>query len=171
MRAAAMAVSLAIGLFAWSAAQATSAEEAERQRTRLFHIEISTSENVVVFDALHGGEGFDRNRPIDVHWIMRAKEGQREELTWLERRMAYGIGIKRQSFPEIVFHLVSLPERPITATLGPSGPAASMEIGGRQATLQRVFVSVKEGLVPGVHYVEVRGVTDDGEEVRERITP
>ena len=33
------------------------------------------------------------NQPIDVYWLMLAENGRREELTWMERKMAYGFEV------------------------------------------------------------------------------
>lgn len=167
MRLAVLSVSLAFGFAVGYSAQKGSVES-----RRLFVLERSTNLNVVAYDArLRDGE-FAPEKPIDAYWILFESEGEREELSRLERQKAYGAKVVRASGREVVFSLAALPSRPITVRLEPQGPVPTVEILGEPARLTQVFVAAREGILPGVHYVEIRGASErSGRPLVERITP
>ena len=143
--------------------------------TRLFCIERSQNANVVCYDArLRRDRTLDRDDPIDAYWIMRAENGRREKLSWLERKLAYGFTILgRPSDSGFRFRLDALPQRLIEVRRADRGFLAVTPIGGRPARLGRVYVQLEPGGgKPKVRYVEVYG--DDletGSRRVERVTP
>lgn len=150
------------------------AETRARQEThRLFALHRSTNANMVAYDAVLRDGRFDPEDPIQVYWVMLAKKGGTQPLTRLERKRAYGIEMVDVGPDRVIFALVSLPTRLITATLGPDGPEALMDLQGQRTRLQSVFVAAKDGsLVPGVRYVEATGTSlATGETVTERFVP
>lgn len=170
MRLAALSVSLALGFAAGYSAQKTGGEATVR---RLFVLERSTNLNVVAYDVRLRGGVFDRERPLDVYWLLFEKEGERQELSRLERARAFGAEVIAASPHELVFALAALPSRPITVRLGPQGPLPTLEIQGVPARLEGVFVAARDrSLLPGVHYVEIRGTSlSGGKPLVERLTP
>jgi len=61
----------------------------------LFIIERSKNANVVHYDARLTADGkLDPKQPVIAYWIMLAKEGRREELSWIEKKKAHGFHIK-----------------------------------------------------------------------------
>lgn len=171
MRMAVLCVSLALGFAAGYTAR--QAERVGAREVRLFVIERSTNANVVAYDARLGDGGFDVRDPISVYWILHEEGGEREELSALERRMAFGVRVSRATAEEVVFSLAALPDRPITVRLEREGPVATVEIGEEIVRLEAIFVAAKErSLVPGVEYVELGGTRlRDGEKTKERIRP
>lgn len=171
MRMAVLSVSLALGFAAGYTAR--QAERVGAREVRLFVIERSTNANVVAYDARLGDGGFDVRNPISVYWIMHEEGGEREELSGLERRLAFGVRVSRATAEEVSFSLVALPERLITVRLEPEGPVATVDIRGERVRIERIFVAAKEGsLIPGVEYVEFGGTRlRDGKEAKERIRP
>src|SRR5258705_13664792 len=59
----------------------------------LFTIARSKNANVVRYQARTRGGGLDRSHPIDAYWLMLAEDGRREELSWAERKLAYGFSV------------------------------------------------------------------------------
>lgn len=172
MRFAVLAVSMALG---FAAGHTVQREDAARglEHQHLFLIHRSTNRNVVSYDARLTPDGLLADDPIRIRWIMREEGDRVEDLTGLERRRAFGIRLDEVSPTRAIFRIVSLPDRPITVTLTEAGPLPMMGIGGEAATLEEVFVSVRDGsLIPTVRWVEVRGISlRSGKKVRERIVP
>lgn len=169
MRLTVFAVSIALGF-----AVGYSVRKGEEVReARLFVIERSTNANLVAYDARLKSDGFDTRSPISVYWILNEDGGRREELSTLERRLAYGVEISRASAEEVVFALVSLAGRPITVRLESGEPVAIVDIDGERSRLERVFVQTREsGILPSVEWVELRGLRlRDGRRSTERILP
>ena len=115
-------------------------------------------------------EHLDRKNPIEAYWLMRAEDGRREELTWTERRLAYGFSVSRVSQDGLILRLSACATRDLHVRPTLAGYRAELDISGQRAFLQRIFVRTDEGsLIPRVRYVEISGVTSDGQRVQERI--
>lgn len=142
---------------------------AETSRT-LFIITRSTNANVVHYDARLHGARLDLATPVVAYWIMRAEDGRREPLTWLERRLAYGFDVIRHDARSADIRLHAFPSRRVQVRAIDGRFRAVTRIAGRHAELLRVFVQVKEGPFPGVEYLDVfgRGLSS-GKLVRERL--
>ncbi len=91
-------ISIGVFLFLLAAAAPRSALAAGRQH--LFVIERSQNANTVVYDLRLEANGTPpRKHPIDAYWMRYASSGERMELRWLEKRMAYGVKIKSAVSP------------------------------------------------------------------------
>ena len=57
----------------------------------LFIIERSKNTNVVHYDARLTADGkLDPEEPVIAYYVMLAEDGRRKELSWIEKKMAYG---------------------------------------------------------------------------------
>jgi hypothetical protein len=140
----------------------------------LFRILRSKNANVVHYDALLLGAGFDPASPLDVYWRMHAERGQREELSFLEQRLAYGHRVRgRVSETGFTFILVACRDREIRVTRVGEGARAVTRIRGEFGILESVFVQTDEaGALPRVVYVELRGRSArDSTPLTERLNP
>jgi len=58
----------------------------------LFYIQRSLNKNTVIYEANFDDQGMlNEGQPIKVYWILYEKEGVVEELSYLERKFAYGV--------------------------------------------------------------------------------
>lgn len=126
-------------------------------QTLLFWIQRSLNRNVVVYVATEDGS-------VDAYWLMFEKattgaEGTMsvptEPLTATERRMAYGFTLD----PAGTLSLSALPSR----TFRVVGPPPHVSLGDSE--IVGLFVQMKGGLIPRVHYVDVHFA--DGRVTRE----
>jgi hypothetical protein len=141
----------------------------------LFVIERSTNANIVVYDArrLASGE-LDPAQPVDVYWIMKARDGQREALNAFERARAYGSDVEPAGQPDryrITFRANF--GRAFTLGVLDGCPAVTTRISGRQARLTRIFVRTRTRFFfPSVDYLEFFGTDlDDGAPLSEKFRP
>lgn len=130
----------------------------------LFTLGRSLNRNQVIYAANIEGEKFNLENPISVYWKMLEKNGEKEELTFLEKKMAYGIDILKNSSDEVIFKSKAIPQKTITVNFkkskDESAPIATTEIDGTAAQLTRVYVSVKDRgaiSVPKVLSLEFHG--------------
>jgi hypothetical protein len=132
-----------------------------REPAGLFTITRSTNRNVVHYECRFDARGaLDRKQPLAAHWLMHEDGGRREELTWVERQLAYGWSIASKVRPEgFDVRMLACPRRPLCVrALTSGGYRAIVPIAGRKAFLQRIFVQVQDdALVPHVDYVELVG--------------
>jgi hypothetical protein len=141
---------------------------------RLFRIERSKNANIVVYDALVTKDGaLNSKKPIEAYWIANAKQGQREKLSRIQKRFAYGFKTRVVDDMTVVMTMVADIGREITVGVVGGEPRATTEIDGRVAVLDRIYVkSIEKKLWPSVEYVELFGADSlTGEQRYERIYP
>lgn len=144
---------------------------AQPSRLPLFRIERNKNKNVVHYDLRLNAAGRPREQePMDVYWRMHEENGQREELTLLERSMAYGCTVReRPRETELVIALAAFDSRLIRVRADHGQAQALVQIAGHGAVLKHIFVQAGDGLVPSVDYVELAGTRADGTAVQERV--
>jgi hypothetical protein len=132
-----------------------------REPERLFSVTRSTNRNVVHYECRFDERGaLDQREPLAAHWVLHEDGGRREELSWIERQLAYGWAIASKVRPRgFDVRMLACPQRPLAVrALGSGGYRAIVPIAGRRAFLQRIFVQVQDGaLVPRVEFVELIG--------------
>lgn len=154
-----------------------SAEPAPACPAELFRIERSKNANVVLYEAKVAADGrLDADEPVRASWLMLAEQGQREKLTLLERKFAYGFDVKGNGEgPGVRLHLKALKTRVVHVALSEEGcPVALATIDGQAARLQRIYVKTVERTLapPKVEYVELFGVQPGtGSALSERLLP
>jgi Domain of unknown function (DUF4833) len=136
----------------------------------LFTIARSKNRNIVRYVARSHEHDLDQLRPIEAHWLMRAEDGRREELSWAERRLAYGFQVSRLRADSCALGLVAFKQRLILVQRHADGFRALVTIAGQRASLERIFVQTDESaLLPSVQYLELFGIGLDGTALSERI--
>ncbi|MBI9065580.1 MAG: DUF4833 domain-containing protein, partial [Marinilabiliaceae bacterium] len=64
----------------------------DKTPAHLFYIQRSLNENTVIYEANFDDQGLlNKAHPIKVYWILYEEEGAVEELSYLERKFAYGV--------------------------------------------------------------------------------
>lgn len=137
------------------------APAAVRNRTRsLFVIERSKNANVVHYDARLTSEGkLDATEPVSAYWIMRAEDGRREKLNWMENEKGYGFDIKpNPSVNGYIMTLMAAPQQQITVKKAGNDIRAEVVINGRPSVLEKIYIDASDGLTgPKVHYIMLYG--------------
>lgn len=152
---------------------ATKAGAAPRRYAPIFRIERSKNANVVQYDAVETGQArLDPSEPVVAYWILYAKDGRREPLGAFEQR-AYGFDVKPESTSTWLMVLRAVPQRSIRVMWWRDRWVAQTVIDGKNAILERIFVTSDEsGLVPVVRFLDIFGVDlASGAPVRERLKP
>lgn len=153
-------------------AAALLASEARAQPgEQLFIVARNKNANIVSYDVRRRPTGeLELAAPLDAYWIMRAEDGHREPLTWIERQAAYGFSVSHVSLKGFTLRLQAFKQREIHVEWTARGYRAYLTIAGKKTALNRIFVMAAEGgLLPTVRYVELQGVNELGAPVAERI--
>ena len=146
---------------------------------RLFFVQRNPNTNTIVYDAntVNKGRMFDSKQPIRVYWLRYDEQGQVAPLNYIQRTLAYGVEARPGSTSgEFEFNVVSYPKRKLRLLLDANlQPRAEIEINGKPAWLNRVFIKIegkKAGIIPDVKYVELFGTDPkSGKAVYERFIP
>jgi hypothetical protein len=137
------------------------APAAARKKTQsLFIIERSKNANVVHYDARLTSDGkLDTREPVSAYWIMRAEDGRREELNWMEKEKGYGFDIKPDpSVNGYKMTLMADPQQQITVKKSGNAIRAEVAINGQTAVLEKIYINASDGLTgPKVRYIMLYG--------------
>eukprot|EP01062_Namystynia_karyoxenos_P070097 TRINITY_DN6548_c0_g1_i1.p1 TRINITY_DN6548_c0_g1~~TRINITY_DN6548_c0_g1_i1.p1 ORF type:complete len:181 (+),score=45.87 TRINITY_DN6548_c0_g1_i1:80-622(+) len=143
-----------------------------------FVIGKNENENTVVYKGNFKGPALS-NPCLQVFWIkykIDAAGGHEQDLKWIEKTSAYGIDAKPLADGRHQVALVSLPKNPIVVGLeeieGQQQVVARCDIDGvAGARLLCVYVTCKDGWLPGVKYVDVVGHhPETGETLVQRVS-
>jgi len=150
------------------------ADEVEPTAQRLFHIERNKNTNIVVYDAqVLPDSNLAEEDPVTVYWLKLAEGGHRKELKGIEKKMAYGFEVESREGNRLVIDMKADVGRNLVVDMHEGTYWAFMEIDGRQALLEKIFIFAKETLMlPSVKYLELFGTdVETGEEVYEKLEP
>ena len=145
--------------------------------TRLFYIQRSSNANTVIYDAnMLANRSLNPKDPVYTYWLRYGEKGQKEELTTIQRTLAYGLYTNRIKTESNAFegYFLAYRKRKFVVKLDSKGnPIALFPINGKLQILKRVFVSVDESnMMPSVNYIELFGKDQiSGKDVYERFKP
>ncbi|MEY4610255.1 MAG: hypothetical protein RL246_574 [Bacteroidota bacterium] len=144
---------------------------------RLFYIQRSSNANTVVYDAnILANKSLNTKQPVHTYWLRYAEKGQKEELSTIQRTLAYGLYTDpiKGEVNSYEGYFLAYRKRKFVVKLDPKGtPIALFPINGKLQILDRVFVSVDDsGYMPSVFYIELFGRDQStGKDVYERFKP
>ena len=144
---------------------------------RLSYIQRSSNANTVVYDAnVLPNKSLNSKQPVHTYWLRYAEKGQKEELSTIQRTLAYGLYTDpiKGEVNAYEGYFLAYRKRKFVVKLDPKGsPIALFPINGKLQILDRVFVSVDDsGYMPSVHYIELFGRDPStGKDVYERFKP
>jgi hypothetical protein len=144
---------------------------------RLFYIQRSSNSNAILYDAnLLPNKKLNPKNPVHTYWIKYNEKGQKEELTGIQRSLAYGLHTSEMPNEVNAYegHFLAYRKRRFVVKQDAKGvPIALFPINGKMQILKRVFVNVDEsGMMPSVIYIELWGKDPvTGKDVYERFKP
>jgi hypothetical protein len=145
---------------------------------RLFYMQRSPNTNAISYDVnIDPKTGKpDEDSPIHVYWLQYAEgHGEPSELTFLQRKFAYGINATSLGKDKYDIRIMSYKKFPLTLMKAADGKYHIFAmVSKKQIRLQNIFIKIEGGAMwsPNVIFVEMKG-TDPvtGKEVTERFKP
>ena len=144
---------------------------------RLFYIQRNTNPNTVVYDAnILPNKSLNAKHPVHTYWLRYEDKGQKQELSTIQRTLAYGLYTDPIHGEANAFegYFLAYRKRKFVVKLDPKGsPIALFPINGKLQILERVFINLDDnGLMPDIHYIELFGRDQNtGKDVYERFKP
>ena len=155
-----------LGLFAQQ-------EEGNTYKTpeRLFHISRSANKNLVCYDINLENGKFNAEKPLKVYWINREEHpGKRGELSFIQRKFAYGYKLVSSDSQKSVCSLTAYPSRKLIVTKQNNRYVCLITIDGQQAELKSLYVKASPSNPLSVEYVELHGISQStNQPVTERV--
>jgi len=125
----------------------------------LFKIERSKDPNEIFYDINLTQSGkLDIENPIDVYWIMHTDGEKTEPLTWIQKKLAYGLNFSSICETDAKFRFVSVSNRDFIVKKNKDGIYKVYTYSkDKEVTLNKIFVQIDGGTfwVPNITKVEL----------------
>src|SRR3569833_275196 len=128
---------------------------------RLFYVQRTPNSNTIVYDINADKNGkLNADEPVKVYWIRYADKGGKTDLSYIQRKFAYGLNFKSLGSDNYDIRFVSYKKFPLTLMKANDGKYHIFAlISQKQLMLDHIFVKIEGGTFwfPNVVYVEVEG--------------
>jgi len=142
---------------------------------QLFYLQRTSNKNTIVYDLNIVNGTLDKNDPVHVYWIRYSDQGQRQELSYIQRTFAYGIkATALANNSGYVMHFVSYKKYLLylVKSAVDNKYRVYTTVNSRTVVLNRIFIKLNGGSFwsPKVEYVEIKGVDPaNGKEITDRL--
>jgi len=137
---------------------------------RLFHLERSKNRNVVCYDVNVTNGTLDAKNPVKVYWIRVEEGGIKKDLSYLQRKLAYGYKVIAHKNNESTVILNAYDKMPVKICKRKGRWIAAISINGKEVKISKLYVKSKPNNSLRVEYVEIFGnYTSSGAHVSKRI--
>jgi len=139
----------------------------------LFYLQRTSNVNTIVYELIYKNGQVDTENPVQGFWIRYQEQGQRQELSFIQRKFAYGVSTKKISDTQYELSFVSYKKYKLYLRQGADKRfLVYTNINQRPAILTRIFIKTNGGsmLSPNIEYVEISGIEPDSHSVvKERL--
>jgi hypothetical protein len=148
-------------VFNFAAAQSNPFPVPVGNAKQLFFLQRTPNTNTIVCELNYKDGVIDKEDPIHVFWIMYQEKGQMEDLSYIQRKFAYGVKSEEIGVNKYELHFVSYKKYKMYLMLGADKQYhVYASINQKQAILNRIYIEIKGGTfwTPNVEYVEITGI-------------
>lgn len=128
----------------------------------LFYLQRDPNANTICYTLNYNKYGeLDAGNPVKIFWIKYAEKGERKELSYLQKKLAYGVTVLRQGKDRYEIKPVAYPHRSFFLKKDNCNQyQVFTTISNKDCTLKRVFIRILGGLPlsPKVQYIELHGI-------------
>jgi len=141
---------------------------------QLFYLQRDPNPNTIICQLNMDKNGVvNREEPILVYWIRYGEEGKQQDLSYIQRKFAYGIQTKELAKDRYELRFVSHKKLPMYLQKGDDKKFhVYVTLNQKKIQVERIFVRIEGGSfwLPNVKYVEIKGLdVGKAEAVTERI--
>ena len=146
-------------------------------KANLFFIRRNTDKNLVIYEANLLGKTLDPKKPVHIYWVRHTEGGIIKELNFLQRKLAYGMEVKKASDGTNIYEgkIAAYDKRVIRITYNKEGkPIALLTINGKWHQLQYIYLHISDpdAIIPKVAYLQLVGKDlQTGSTVSEKVIP
>ena len=140
-------------------------------KEHIFIFERSTNSNYICYDINLQDGKLNKKEPLKTYWVL--DEGARiEDLTFLDRKMAFGVKVISATDNEATVHLTAYKDLHIRICKQKGKWVGIVKLHGYEILLEKMFVQMKPTFALRCDHIEIIGTdTTTGEKRNERITP
>ncbi|RXK82960.1 DUF4833 domain-containing protein [Filimonas effusa] len=172
-------VFLFVSLFAWNArAAATEPQDTfptpPRGADHLFYLQRTPNANTIMYELNYKDGVLDADEPIKVFWIRYTEKRQKQDLSFIQRKFAYGLKSKALGNGKYELHFVSYKKMPLYLERSAVDKHYHVyaTVNNKYMRIGRIFIYINGGSMfsPNIEYVEIKGSDPvSGKEMVERI--
>ena len=148
-------------VFNFVAAQGTTFPVPDGNAKQLFFLQRTPNTNTIVCELNYKDGIVDKEEPIHVFWIRYQEKGQMEDLSYIQRKFAYGVKAKEIGSNKYELNFVSYKKYKMYLMMGADNQYhVYTSINQKQVILNRIYIEIKGGTFwsPNVQYVELTGI-------------
>jgi len=126
----------------------------------LFHIERSKNANIVQYDAQVAADGkLNKEEPVVGYWIRLNEQGQKQELSWIQKTFAFGFDVKLDKDREAaLLNMKADVGEAIKIVREGNIYRATITIDGAPSYFEKMYIdATRDGMSLDVRYVELFG--------------
>jgi hypothetical protein len=128
---------------------------------QLFYLQRSPNTNTIVYELNIKNGVLDTISPVHIFWICYAEHGQKEELTSVQRKYAYGLATKYLGNDHYELRFLAMKKHVVELMKGPDNQFHVYDqINGQQAILTSMFLQIDGGSMfsPNITSVTASGI-------------
>ncbi len=148
-------------VFNFAIAQVTTFPVPDGNAKQLFFLQRTPNTNTIVCELNYKNGFVDKEQPIHMFWIRYQEKGQMEDLSYIQRKFAYGVKAKEIGSNKYELNFVSYKKYKMYLMMGADNQYhVYTSINQKQVILNRIYIEVKGGTFwsPNVEYVELTGI-------------
>ena len=161
------------GLFKRVFAQPAGFPTPSGNTNQLFYLQRTPNTNTVVYELNFVNGKLNEDDPIHVFWLRYQDKGQKEELSYIQRKFAYGIKYRKVNANQYELTFVSYKKYKMYLLLAADGKfRVYTNINKKMSVLNKIYLEIHGGAfwTPDIKYVEISGKDPaSNEAVKERI--
>lgn len=141
-----------------------------------FYVQRTPNTNTIMYELNMKNGVLNDNDPVHVYWIRYANGGGTEELSYIQRKFAYGVKVSKVGQEKYKLLFAAYDKIPFYLMKSTAGIFHTyVEVSGKMIVLKRIYIRIDKGgtfWAPNVKYVEFKGTeVSSGKEVVQRINP
>lgn len=143
---------------------------AETPENRLFQFERSKNKNYICYDANVTNGALNMKDPIHAYWILAETDGSVDELSFLQKKLAFGYNVVKKGDNEVTITLKAYNGLLIRVHQQDNQWIATTTWNGKEIIISKMYAQLRSPNSLSVEYVDVSGtLATTGETVTERI--
>lgn len=128
---------------------------------QLFYLQRTSNANTIVYELNYKNGVIDIENPLHEFWIRYQEQGQQQELSYIQRKFAYGIKAKKIANNQYELNFVSYKNYKMYLEPGPDNKLyVFTNINKQKVILTSIFLKINGGSFwsPNIEYVEISGI-------------
>lgn len=132
-------------------------------KNQLFYLQRDPNTNTIIYELNVDAKGeVNRSEPILVYWLRYDDNGEKKDLSYIQRKFAYGIQTKELAKDQYEIRFVSHKKIPMYLMISKDDQKfhVYVTVNNKKIELSKIFVRIEGGSfwLPNVKYVELTGI-------------